>query len=113
MINYDGRKFVLIENTPNGEVSLATVFEYKQEGHILSATYHGGEIIKGTIIGIVKDNGCLKFRYIHINKKNEIRGGQCYSIPEILTDGRIRLHENWKWLDNDQSEGESIVEEIR
>ena len=112
MINYDGRKFILIENSHNGEVSSKTVFEYKQEGHILSATYRGGDIIKGTIIGVVKVNGCLKFRYNHVNIKNEIRGGQCYSIPEILTDGRLRLYENWKWLDNDQSEGESIVEEI-
>jgi hypothetical protein len=113
MINYDGRKFVLIENTPNGDVSSNTIFEYKQEGHILSATYQGGDIITGTILGIVKENGCLKLRYVHVNIKNEIRGGQCYSIPEILVDGRIRLHENWKWLDHDQSEGESIVEEIR
>ena len=113
MINYNGRKFVLIENTANGDVSSKTVFEYKQEGHILFATYHGGNIIKGTIIGIVKENGSLKFRFNHVTIKNEIRGGQCYSIPEILSDGRIRLHENWKWLDNDQSDGDSIVEEIR
>ncbi|WP_174523017.1 n-acetylglutamate synthase [Rossellomorea vietnamensis] len=112
MINYDGRKFVSIENTANGEVSSKTFFEYKQEGNILSATYSGGEIVKGTLIGIVKEDGSLQFRYNHVNIKNVIRGGQCNSTPEILSDGRIRLQESWKWLDSTQSEGESIVEEV-
>ncbi len=113
LINYNGRKFVSVQNTKNGEVSLETIFEYQQEGNILSATYSGGDIIKGTLIGIVRENGCLQFRYNHINSRNEIRGGQCVSTPEPLPDGRIRLHERWKWTDSDQSEGESIIEEVK
>lgn len=113
MVNYDGKKFVSVDNTANGEVSSETFFEYKQEGNILSATYWGGEIVKGTLIGLVKADGSLEFRYNHINATNEIRGGKCISTPEILTDGRIRLHESWKWLDLDQSEGKSIIEEVR
>ncbi|MFS0635315.1 n-acetylglutamate synthase [Mesobacillus foraminis] len=112
MINYNGRTFVSIENTSNGEVSSNTVFHYLQEGNILTASYSGGEIVKGTLIGIVQENGCLKFRYNHINLSGEIRGGQCVSVPEILEDGRIRLNETWKWQDRDQSKGESVVEEV-
>ena len=112
MINYDGRTFVSTDNTANGEVSSKTTFDYHQEGNILSATYSGGDILKGTLIGIVQDNGCIQFRYNHVNVRQEIRGGQCFSTPEILSDGRIRLHEKWKWSDRDQSEGKSIVEEV-
>ncbi|MEI4770333.1 n-acetylglutamate synthase [Psychrobacillus sp. FJAT-51614] len=112
MINYNGKRFVSIANTENGEVSSKTFFDYKQEGNILSATYDGGEIVKGTLIGIVKDNGCLNFRYNHVNIRNEIRGGQCDSTPETLPDGRIRLHENWKWLDSEHTEGKSTIEEV-
>lgn len=113
MINYDGRTFVSINNTVNGEVSSETTFEYKQEGNILSATYSGGEILKGTMIGIVQEDGCLQFNYNHVNDKQEIRGGHCLSTPEVLSDGRIRLQERWKWSDREQSEGESIVEEVK
>jgi hypothetical protein len=113
LINYNGLKFVSVENKANGEVSSKTFFEYKQEGNILSATYSGGEIVKGTLIGIVKENGSLHFRYNHVNVRNEIRGGQCFSTPETLPDGRIRLHEKWKWTDTDQSEGDSIIEEVK
>ncbi|MFB5196057.1 n-acetylglutamate synthase [Neobacillus sp. KR4-4] len=112
MINYNGRIFVSVENTANGDVSTSTFFEYKQEGNILSATYGGGEIVKGTLIGIVQENGHLQFRYNHVNTKNEIRGGKCCSIPETLPDGRIRLHEKWKWTDGEHTEGESVIEEV-
>ena len=111
VINYDDRKFVSVENTANGEVSSKTFFEYKQEGNILSASYSGGEIVKGTLIGIVNEDGSLQFRYNHVNKKGMIKGGECFSVPEILIDGRIRLHESWRW--SDQSEGKSIVEELK
>jgi hypothetical protein len=112
MINYNGLNFVSIENTENGEVSSKTFFEYKQEGHIISAIYSGGEIVQGTLIGIVKENGCLEFRYNHVNSRDEIRGGKCVSTPEILPDGRIRLYEKWKWLDAEATEGSSIIEEV-
>lgn len=112
-MNYDGRTFVSVENSSNGEVSSKTVFEYKQEGNIVTAVYGGGDIIKGTMIGIVKDNGELAFNYNHVNTKYEIRGGSCVSTPVVLADGRIRLHEKWKWNDRDGSEGESVVEEVR
>jgi len=38
--------------------------------------------------------------------------GKCYSTPEVLVDGRIRLHEMWEWTSGDYSKGQSIVEEI-
>ncbi|WP_191561235.1 n-acetylglutamate synthase [Metabacillus idriensis] len=112
MINYNNRRFVSVENTANGEVSSETFFTYKQEGQILSAVYQGGEIVKGTLIGIVKADGTLEFKYNHVNVKDEIRGGHCFSKPEVLSDGRIRLHENWKWFDRDQTEGESVIDEV-
>lgn len=112
MINYNGRIFVSVENTVNGEVSSQTIFQYKQINHIIQATYRGGDIVQGMLIGTVKEDGCLQFRYNHVNLRNEIRGGECISTPEILPDGRIRLYERWQWLDAENTEGSSIIEEI-
>lgn len=112
MINYHGRIFRALVNSENGEVSGSTSFHYSQEGSILSASYQGGEVVKGTLIGLVNMDGSLEFRYNHINEKGEIRGGSCLSTPEMLPDGRIRLHEKWKWSDLEQSEGHSIIEEV-
>ncbi len=50
-------------------------------------------------------------RYHQININNELMTGICVSTPEKLSNGKIRLHEKWKWTSGDQSEGESILEE--
>ncbi|MCU1806527.1 MAG: n-acetylglutamate synthase [Bacillota bacterium] len=112
-MNYNGRTFVSVQNTENGEVSSKTFFHYKQDGNIISASYGGGEIIQGTLIGIANEDGCLEFRYNHVNNKNQLRGGKCLSTPEILADGRIRLHEKWQWQDDEGTEGQSIIEEVK
>lgn len=30
----------------------------------------------------------------------------------VLENGKIRLHEEWKWTSGDHSEGKSIIEEL-
>ncbi|MCP3026567.1 n-acetylglutamate synthase [Halobacillus sp. A5] len=113
MINYNNRKFASVENSAGGEVSSKTYFYYYQEGNIITADYAGGDIVKGKLIGIVHTDASLEFRYNHVNQSNEIRGGQCKSIPIVTEEGIIELHEKWEWLDQEQSSGESIIREVR
>jgi hypothetical protein len=112
-INYHNRRFRPVQNTENGETSSETVFLYKQQGNILTSDYSGGQIVKGNLIALVSDNGELDMRYQQVNTKGELMTGICHSIPEILPEGRIRLHEKWQWTSGDLSEGESIIEEIQ
>ena len=111
MIDYNGKIFRPIENTENGETSSETVFVYKQVGKILTSEYSGGKIKKGHLIGIVDENGSIDMRYHQVNEKNKIMTGICKSKPEILENGKIRLHENWEWTSGDNSKGQSIIEE--
>ena len=113
MIDYNNRIFRSVSNTDNGEVSQETVFHYTQNGNIVEAKYSGGNVIKGTLIAIADENGCLDMRYQHINVDNVIMTGKCHSVPEVLSDGRIRLRENWEWTSGDYSKGESIIEEVK
>jgi hypothetical protein len=112
MVNYDGKTFRSIENSPSGEVGADTLFHYQQSGNIVWAEYSGGEIVRGHLIATADDNGVLDMRYQHVNKGGELMTGVCTSTPETLADGRIRLHEKWQWTCGDHSSGESIVEEI-
>jgi hypothetical protein len=50
-------------------------------------------------------------RYHQINDQDKLMTGICISTPEILENGKIRLHENWKWTSGDYSKGSSIIEE--
>lgn len=108
---YDGKHFVAVSNTENGEVDSSTMFEYYQKDHVVWANYSGKDIIKGDLLGTVDDKGELDFYYQHINVNNEVRIGKCHSIPEVLEDGRLRLKEEWQWLNGDMSKGSSMLEE--
>ena len=112
MINYHNKRFSPVSNSENGETSSETVFLYQQTGNILTATYAGGVIVSGHLIGLVDDNGNIEMRYHQVNDKGELMTGSCQSKPEILADGRIRLHEKWQWTSGDCSKGQSIIEEI-
>jgi hypothetical protein len=111
-VNYDGRFFRSVENSDNGEVGGDTRFSYHQEGDYLWATYAGGSVVLGQLLGEVAADGSLQFRYHHYNRAGEYRSGRCESTPQILPDGRIRLHERWQWTNGDRSSGTSIVEEL-
>jgi len=111
-MNYHNKKFKPVSTTENGAVSAATVFHYLQEGNILTATYSGGEIQHGHLLATVAENGSIDMRYHQVNRAGELMTGTCTSIPEIMPDGRIRLHETWQWTSGDQSKGTSVLEEI-
>ena len=110
-MNYHNKIFRPISNTANGETSEQTVFHYKQTGQILTAEYAGGQIQKGHLIGLVDELGNIDMRYHQVNVNGELMTGTCQSTPEILPDGKIRLHECWEWTSGDKSKGTSIIEE--
>jgi hypothetical protein len=110
-MNYNNKKFRPISNTENGETSNETLFHYKQTGNMLTAEYSGGKIKYGHLIGLVDEFGNITMRYHQINENDELMTGICFSTPEILENGKIRLHESWEWTSGDQSKGTSIIEE--
>lgn len=112
MINYNGKRFSPVSNTENGEVDAETVFHYKQQGNVLSCDYSGNTILQGHLIGLVSDDGQIDMRYHQVNTQGILMTGTCQSTPEILPDGRIRLHESWQWTSGDGSKGSSVLEEV-
>lgn len=111
-INYNGRIFRTAANSSEGEVDARTTFRYRQQGNIVWAEYAGGNIMFGQLVGLVSPEGQLEIRYQHVNEAGELMTGTCISTPEILNDGRLRLHESWQWTCGERASGESVVEEI-
>jgi hypothetical protein len=111
-VSYDGRRFRSVRNSSGGEVSHETLFEYHQDGSIVWAQYQGGLVVRGYLIATVDESGALDARYQHVNSTGILMTGVCRTIPELLPDGRYRLHESWRWTCGSESSGESVVEEI-
>lgn len=110
-MNYNDKLFRPIRNSENGETSNETLFHYKQVGNILTSEYAGGKIKHGHLIGLVDSSGNIEMRYHQVNDKGELMTGICRSIPEVMENGKIRLHEQWEWTSGDKSKGTSIIEE--
>lgn len=109
-IDLDGRVFAGAGNSPTGQVGGDTRFEYHQDGTVIRAEYDGGEIVRGFLVG-TRDGERLHFRYVHLDVDGTTASGVCDSRIEVLTDGRIRLHESWAW-ESRPGTGTSVVEEI-
>jgi RimJ/RimL family protein N-acetyltransferase len=108
-VSIDGKVFAGVSNSGTGEVGAATRFHYHQEGELVWASYEGGEIVRGYLVGR-RSGDQLDFRYAHLNIAGETAAGHCASTIEVTPSGRIRLHENWAW-DSRPGAGQSVVEE--
>lgn len=111
-MDYNNKKFKPVSVSANGEVTDKVLFEYKQQGKILSCEYSGGTIVKGQLIGVVDKHGRIDMRYQQLNFHGELMTGTCVSEPEILENGKIRLYETWQWTSGDKTNGTSILEEV-
>lgn len=110
-LSYDNKIFVPQINSENGEVDGQTRFHYHQKDNLIWAEYEGGEVVKGFLIGTSDGEGKMNFTYQHRNIRNEARIGTCRSVPVILENGKIELHEEWQWLNGDMTKGNSIIVE--
>ena len=112
MFSYNKRKFKVVSQSENSEVSKQSIFEYFQEENILWCNYSNANVVKGNLLGMVDSKGNISMVYHQINKNNEIKTGTCNSRIEVLPTGKVRLHESWQWTSGDNSQGHSILEEI-
>ena len=111
-INYHNKIFRSITNSDNGQVTGDTEFHYQQSGDIVTAEYSGGQIVRGSLIAKILPDYSLDMRYQHIDVDGYLQTGICQSKPEILENGKIRLHETWQWTSGDRSSGESVIQEV-
>ena len=111
-MNYDGRVFRSVANSAGGDVSGDTSFEYHQRDDIVWATYTGGSVRFGTLVATADDAGNLDMRYQHVAVDGTFKSGRCSSRVETLSDGRLRLHEQWQWTGGAEGRGESVIEEV-
>lgn len=108
-VSLDGRTFAPVRTSGGGEVGTDTVFHYHQDGDLIWASYNGGHVRVGRLVG-TRDGSRLAFRYVQVNEDGDISSGQCQSKLELLDDGRFRAHEEWRW-ESKRGSGTSVIEE--
>lgn len=107
----DGRRFVSLVPADGGEVNPETVFDYHENDGDIWATYAGGPVRRGYLVG-TRTGDVLSFRYSHLNTNGDTASGRCESQITMTDDGRLQLLETWEWESRDGS-GTSTLEELR
>ncbi|OLB76525.1 MAG: hypothetical protein AUI14_18540 [Actinobacteria bacterium 13_2_20CM_2_71_6] len=105
----DRRRFIAVSNVA-GEVTPDTVFEYGERAGEVWASYSGGPIHRGYLVG-TRDQDRITLRYVQLNADGQTSSGRCTSTVAMLPDGRLRLTEAWEWESRPGS-GTSVVEEL-
>jgi hypothetical protein len=106
----DGRWFRAVAAVDGAEVGPETMFRYAEEDGDVWATYAGGAVRRGYLVG-TRDGDRLDYRYVQLSESGQTSCGHCVSTVSALPDGRLRLRETWQWESRDGS-GTSEAEEI-
>ncbi|MFK7811611.1 MAG: hypothetical protein AB8B59_03900 [Maribacter sp.] len=105
-INFSNKSFSLVENSINGSVTSNTIFEFQQEGNLVTADYHGGDIKYGKIIAQLK-NDTLHMLYQCLTEEDELKAGKAIAQVSLNEKNKIKLMLDWEWLGEAKQKGNS------
>jgi hypothetical protein len=108
VISYNGRRF----RAADGNADEPTIATYFQDGDLLWGESSGGDVRRGSLTGLCAADGTVDFAYTMVLRDGEVVAGRCFSTPEILDDGRIRLREKWERYGANGASGVSYLEEL-
>jgi hypothetical protein len=106
LIDFDGKTF----RAPDmgGDAPVAA---YHQRGDLVWAEFAGGGVRRGSLTGL-RHHDSLELAYTMVLADGSVLAGHCRSTPEILPDGRIRLHECWERYGPHAATGRSTLDEV-
>lgn len=106
-IDFNNKSFALISNSEEGKVTDETIFEYKQNGNLVTADYQGGSILYGKIIAVLEGN-YLNMLYQCVTMESKLMAGKAKAQISLNENNKIKLVLNWEWLDDGKEKGISI-----
>lgn len=112
MTYYGGRLF-----RPSGEdgppfICPEIIYDFKQKGAVLTIRYSGGKVTIGQALGFLDKKGIMITRFQHLTHDDDFISGTSLIKPEILSNGKIKLHDNWSLFDPMNSRGTSHLDEV-
>ncbi len=109
-ISLEGVRMHVAERAPGGVVNEDTIFAFRQEGDLVEASYAGGRIRKGYLVGRL-EGASLEFRYCQVQDNGQIDGGVSRGTLSRESSGKIRLDERFEWASRD-GEGRNVMREL-
>lgn len=108
--NLDGHRMHASQTAENGVVNADTIFTFQQSGEWAAASYSGGKVVQGYLVGRV-DGSTFTFRYCQHDTDGNLDGGQSSCELERRADGGIRIIERFFWESRGE-DGVNIIEDV-
>lgn len=99
-----------VADSGGGVATAETTFRYTEDDGVVTATYEGGTIRRGFLVGTRRGDS-LDFRYVQLHTDGSTASGHCVTELEVLPEGRLRLNESWEW-ESRPGKGRSIADEV-
>ena len=108
--NLDGLRANAPVTAESGVINADTIFEFSQDGDLVEASYAGGQVRAGRLIGRVKGD-TLEFRYCQAHDDGSLDGGRSNCELRRADDGKIEIVERFQWASR-EGEGVNIIREL-
>lgn len=106
----DAKRMRVTSVTSTDGIDAQTTFTFRQSGRTVWASYGGGNIEQGFLIGTL-DDSVLTFDYIQVTRSGRRDKGESRCELSVSPDGRLQLTERFQWSSRDGS-GVNVLEEI-
>lgn len=111
-INLDKRVFIPVENSTGGVVDDRTEFHFTQVGEQFQATYTGGDIVQGHIVGRFTHNRTAQILYHCLTSNDDLKAGRATANFTLSDDGQISMALEWAWVSGGNGSGTSKYIEV-
>ncbi len=111
VINLDQVTMHVISTAETGVVNEDTIFHFTQHDEHVEASYSGGQIVKGFLVGIMKGQE-LAFTYCQLQKDQQLDNGVSQAELRMDSDGKILLVEHFEWKSRPGEKGTNTFRQI-
>lgn len=108
--NIDAKRMRVASVSSADGIDAHTVFTFRQSGGTVWASYSGGNIAQGFLIGTL-DDSVLTFDYIQVTRNGRRDKGESRCELSVSPAGRLQLTERFQWSSREGS-GVNVLEEI-
>jgi hypothetical protein len=94
--NLNGKKFILKKNLlPGIHLPVGSLFVFKQYGKLVKASYSGGKVQDGFLLGKMEGNR-ISHQWCHITEDNELNRGLAEMEISSRGSGKLVIRESWQ-----------------
>jgi hypothetical protein len=108
-LDLDLRRFEVVETSQTSAVSRATHFAFRERHGVVDASYAGGEIVGGRLIGR-REGDRLRSAYAQLHADGQLRTGAGTMQLEREAGDRLRLVERYRWSDG--AAGRNVLQSL-